>query len=125
MGEHILPRQVLSSTSTICQIFNSEEKKAVVIDENDQEINFPNVTEATLSQYVNINQSGKKYKRVDIYWPMPMLKVIFFIIDLTDFIFKYRSQNLYFNHKGMHRFKAQKVSEGFETLINDSTYVEI
>lgn len=33
MGENMLPREVLSSTSCICRIFNSEQKKAVVIDE--------------------------------------------------------------------------------------------
>ena len=82
MGEHVLPRQVLSSTSTICQIFNSKEKRAVVIDENDQEIPLNDVTEAMLSEYVSVDRSGKntkRYKRVDIYWPLPMLKVTFYI----------------------------------------------
>nr|XP_022303100.1 uncharacterized protein LOC111110782 [Crassostrea virginica]XP_022303101.1 uncharacterized protein LOC111110782 [Crassostrea virginica]XP_022303102.1 uncharacterized protein LOC111110782 [Crassostrea virginica] len=84
MGEHVLPRQVLSSTSTICQIFNSEEKRAVVIDENDQEIHFPDVTEATLSEFVSMDRSGKntkRYKRVDIYWPLPMLKEYATVVD--------------------------------------------
>ena len=82
MGEHVLPRQVLSSTSTICQIFNSEEKRAVVIDENDQEILLDYVTEETLSEFVSVDRSGKntkRYKRVDIYWPLPMLQVTFYI----------------------------------------------
>ena len=82
MGEHVLPRQVLSSTSTICQIFNSEEKRAVVIDENDEEIHFHDVTAATLSKFVSVDRSGKntkRYKRVDIYWPLPMLKVTLYI----------------------------------------------
>ena len=82
MGEHVLPRQILSSTSTICQIFNSEEKKAVVIDENDEELHLDDVKETTLSEFVSVDRSGKntkRYKRVDIYWPLPMLKVTFYI----------------------------------------------
>ena len=90
MGEHVLPRQVLSSTSTICQIFNSKTKKVVVTDENDEEIRFRDVTEATLSQFVSINRSGnnpEKYKRVDIYWPLPMLKVNDFFYHRSLVIF--------------------------------------
>lgn len=78
MGQHVLPRQVLSSTSTICQIFNSEQKRAVVTDENGGKIYLDDVTEETLSKYVCVDRSGEntqRYKTVDIYWPVPMLKV--------------------------------------------------
>lgn len=75
----MLPREVLSSTSCICRIFNSEQKKAVVIDEKGREIEINDVTKKTLSEYVCVDRSEKKsqrYKTVDIYWPVPMLKII-------------------------------------------------
>lgn len=78
MGENILPREVLSSTSCICQIFNSEEKKAVLIDENNRTIEINDVTRESLSKYLCVDRSNRKlqdYKSVDIYWPVPMLKV--------------------------------------------------
>lgn len=84
MGEHVLPRQVLSSTSTICQIFNSEQKRAVVTDENGRKFKLDDVTEETLSQYVCVDRSGEnkqRYKTVDIYWPVPMLKEHATIVD--------------------------------------------
>lgn len=76
--EHLLPEQVLSSSSTICQIFNNEQKKAVVIDEKGNEILIDNVTEETLSEYLCASDSEEtmqRYKRVDIYWPVPILQV--------------------------------------------------
>lgn len=78
MGEHILPREVLSSTSCICQIINSEQKKAVVIDENNRAIVINDVTRESLSKYLCVDRSNRKLKgckSVDIYWPVPMLKV--------------------------------------------------
>lgn len=78
MGEHILPREVLSSTSCICQIFNSEQKKAVVVDESNRTIEINDVTRESLSKYLCVDRSNRKlqgYKSVDIYWPVPMLKV--------------------------------------------------
>lgn len=86
MGEHVLSEEVLSSTSCICRIFNSEQKKAVVKDENGREIEISDVTKKTLSKYVCVDRSEKKsqrYKIVDIYWPVPMLKVtkIFFFLS--------------------------------------------
>lgn len=84
----MLPQEVLSSTSCICQIFNSKQKKAVVIDENGRSIKINDVTKKSLSEYVCFDRSEKKlqrYKSVDIYWPVPMLKVtksFFFIRDL-------------------------------------------
>lgn len=74
----MLPQEVLSSTSCICQIFNSKQKKAVVIDENGRSIKINDVTKKSLSEYVCFDRSEKKlqrYKSVDIYWPVPMLKV--------------------------------------------------
>ncbi|XP_056008217.1 uncharacterized protein LOC125665478 isoform X3 [Ostrea edulis] len=84
MGEHVLPRQVLSSTSTICQIFNSDTKRAEVIKKNGETIVLDDVTEVTLSKYVSVDRSGKsdeRYTRVDVYWPLPMLQEYATIVD--------------------------------------------
>lgn len=75
IGNKILPKGVLQCTSTICHIFNNVEKKAVVIDENDEEIYINDVTLKTLEKYIAFKKSAPKYKRVDIYWPLPILKV--------------------------------------------------
>lgn len=56
----MLPREVLSSTSCICQIINSEQKKAVVIYKDDREIEINDVTRESLSKYVSIDRSEKK-----------------------------------------------------------------
>ncbi|XP_062578136.1 bacterial dynamin-like protein [Saccostrea cucullata] len=84
MGEHVLPRQVLSSTSTICQIFNSTTKRAEVIKTNGEKIFLNDVSEAKLSKYVSVDRSGEsteKYKEVNIYWPLPMLQEHATIVD--------------------------------------------
>lgn len=74
---------MLCSSSTVCQIFNDKQKKAVVIDEEENEIDIVDVTEETLSKYVCAEfseQNMRRYKRVDIYWPVDILKV-----ELEDF----------------------------------------
>lgn len=84
MGEHMLPREILSSTSCICRIFNSEQKKAVVIDESGRKFEINDVRKETLSKYVCIDRSENKtrrYRTVDIYWPVPMLKEYATIVD--------------------------------------------
>lgn len=84
MGEHILPREVLSSTSCICQIINSEQKKAVVIDEDGRKIEINDVTRESLSKYLCVDRSNRKLKgckSVDIYWPVPMLKEYAMFVD--------------------------------------------
>lgn len=84
IGEHILPREVLSSTSCICRIFNSEQKKAVVEDENGRHIEIDDVTRETLTKYVSVDRSERniqRYKTVDIYWPVPMLTVILNVLS--------------------------------------------
>uniref|UniRef100_K1QJ91 Serine/threonine-protein kinase atg1 n=1 Tax=Magallana gigas TaxID=29159 RepID=K1QJ91_MAGGI len=65
-------------------IFNSEQKRAVVTDENGGKIYLDDVTEETLSKYVCVDRSGEntqRYKTVDIYWPIPMLKEHATIVD--------------------------------------------
>lgn len=76
--EHLLPEKILSYSPTIFQIFNNKQKKAVVIDDEGKEIFIDDVTEETLSKYLCARfskQNKHHYKRVDIYWPIPILKV--------------------------------------------------
>lgn len=71
----------MCSSSTVCQIFNDKQKKAVVIDEEENKIDIGDVTEETLSKYLCAKfseQNIRRYKRVDIYWPVDILKVEFF-----------------------------------------------
>lgn len=81
IGSNILPKGVLQCTSTICHIYNNVEKKAVVIDENDREIGIDDVTLATLEKYIVFKKSAPNYKRVNIYWPLPMLKDFALFVD--------------------------------------------
>ena len=61
---------------------------------DDKEIHLNDVTETTLSQFINVDRTGKNkenYKRVDIYWPLPMLKVnplfkIYIVLRLKAFL---------------------------------------
>lgn len=79
--EHLLPEKVMCSSSTVCQIFNDKQKKAVVIDEEENKIDIDDVTKETLSKYLCAKfseQNIRRYKRVDIYWPVDILKVEFF-----------------------------------------------
>lgn len=75
--EDLLPCGVLSSSSTITQIFNSEGKYATIVcDGKPSRIN--NVTKKILKDIVSVKQSEENmrcYERVDIFWPVPMLKV--------------------------------------------------
>lgn len=81
IGSNILPKGVLQCTSTICHIYNNVEKKAVVIDENDREICINDVTLETLEKYIVFKKSSPNYKRVNIYWPLPMLKDFALLVD--------------------------------------------
>lgn len=75
--EDLLPCGVLSSTSTITRIFNSEGKNATIVGDG-QRYHINNVTKKVLKDIVSVKQSEqnmRRYERVDIFWPVPMLKV--------------------------------------------------
>lgn len=75
--EDLLPCRVLSSTSTITRIFNSEGKNATIVGDG-QRYHINNVTKKVLKDIVSVKQSEqnmRRYERVDIFWPVPMLKV--------------------------------------------------
>lgn len=74
----LLPCEVLSTSTAITKLFNSKEKKAKVTDENGKQIQINNPTMETLNQYIARDlseQNTKRYKSVDISWPVPLLKV--------------------------------------------------
>lgn len=80
IGDNILPKNMFQCTSTICEIYNSVEKRAVIIDEKGSEICLNDVTSTTLSEYITFdendeNETPSSYKKVDIYWPLNRLKV--------------------------------------------------
>lgn len=86
IGEKVLPEHLLSSTACICQIFNSVEKKAIAIKEDESQIPIEVVTDEKLKEYVCVERSGQNKqltcsKRVDIFWPIPMLKERAILID--------------------------------------------
>lgn len=86
IGEKVLPEHLLSSTACICQIFNSVEKKAIAIKEDESQIPIDVVTDEKLKEYVCVEKSGQNKqltcsKRVDIFWPIPMLKVKQFCVS--------------------------------------------
>lgn len=86
IGEKVLPEHLLSSTGCICQIFNSVEKRAIAIKEKGSPTTITEVTDKKLMEYVCVERFGQNRqsscsKRVDIFWPIPMLKEHAIIID--------------------------------------------
>ncbi|XP_052682877.1 uncharacterized protein LOC128163345 [Crassostrea angulata] len=74
------------STGCICQIFNSVEKRAIAIKEKGFPTTITEVTDKKLMEYVCVERFGQNRqsscsKRVDIFWPIPMLKEHAIIID--------------------------------------------
>ncbi|XP_045191365.2 uncharacterized protein LOC123548286 isoform X2 [Mercenaria mercenaria] len=92
IGTDVLPYSLLSNTSAICQIHNSEKKKFKVVRENDESETFDVVGDgsaaekdliAKLTPYVGRSGyvTGNKIKHVDIYWPVPMIREHVTIVD--------------------------------------------
>lgn len=86
IGERVLPEHLLSSTACICQIYNSVKKQAIAIDEKGNRTSIDEVTDDKLIKYVCVKKSSQNTqsscsKRVDIFWPLPMLKEHAIIID--------------------------------------------
>lgn len=84
IAKDLLPCEVLSTSTAITKLFNSKEKKAKVTEENGKQIQINNPTLETLNQYIAGDQSEqnpKRYKSVDISWPVPLLKDHACIVD--------------------------------------------
>ena len=81
LGSEVLPHSILSSTSTICQLRNSPQARAEVFTRHgklepilfDMESDIAEQRE-WLQKYVT-DRTDAEYKCIDIYWPLPMLKV--------------------------------------------------
>ncbi|XP_019636110.1 PREDICTED: uncharacterized protein LOC109478781 isoform X1 [Branchiostoma belcheri] len=96
LGENILPATLLSTTSVICEIKYGRRKKAVIhLNEPDPKTgsmvhNLPldGPTEVDLkriSQYIHAKgearDTASNCKKVEIYWPLPLLEGGIFIVD--------------------------------------------
>lgn len=78
IAEDLLPFGVLKTSVTITNIYNSKEKKAIVTKENGEQIHIDNPTRKMLKEYIagkKSEQNARKYKSVDIFMPVPLLKV--------------------------------------------------
>lgn len=81
MGKDILPSQLLSCTTTICRLRNSDTVGIAVTDEDDKKINIDvNYVDdkdfrLQLKKYVSRTSDQENYKYVDISLPLPLLKV--------------------------------------------------
>jgi len=99
LGEELLPYSVLCATSTICELKYGEERRIVVhFKDKDPETGlpikeFPLKTESSeqsylsqISTYVHVKsdrEKGSLYKKVEIFWPHQLLKVIVNDVTLT------------------------------------------
>ncbi|CAC5401885.1 unnamed protein product [Mytilus coruscus] len=87
LGKDILPSQLLSCTTTICRLRNSENVGIAVTDEDDKKINIDvNYVDdkdfrLQLKKYVSRTSDHENYKYVDISLPIPLLKSHTLIID--------------------------------------------
>ncbi|XP_063422214.1 uncharacterized protein LOC134706836 [Mytilus trossulus] len=87
LGSDVLPHSLLTCTTTICRLWNKEEKAVLVTDADDEvtRLHLPKDMEAALMKeklqnYVS-DASQNKYKFVDIHWPIPILKRQAIIVD--------------------------------------------
>ncbi|VDI70011.1 Hypothetical predicted protein [Mytilus galloprovincialis] len=87
LGKDILPSQLLSCTTTICRLRNSDTVGIAVTDEDDKKINIDvNYVDdkdfrLQLKKYVSRTSDQENYKYVDISLPLPLLKSNTLIID--------------------------------------------
>ncbi|CAG2212767.1 unnamed protein product [Mytilus edulis] len=87
LGKDILPSQLLSCTTTICRLRNSDTVGIAVTDEDDKKINIDvNYVDdkdfrLQLKKYVSRTSDQENYKYVDISLPLPLLKSHTLIID--------------------------------------------
>ncbi|XP_063419671.1 uncharacterized protein LOC134704820 [Mytilus trossulus] len=87
LGKDILPSQLLSCTTTICRLRNSEKVGIAVTDEDDKKINIDvdyvddKNLRSQLKKYVSRTSDQENYKYVDISLPIPLLKSHTLIID--------------------------------------------
>ncbi|KAK3584085.1 hypothetical protein CHS0354_024193 [Potamilus streckersoni] len=86
----LLPHSLLCATSTICRLHNSQEKKFIYF-ENEQQASRPETLDgaatcedlqAKLAPFVSSRERSKeKHSYVDIFWPIPMIQDPIIIVD--------------------------------------------
>jgi len=84
LGFDLLPTSVLACTSVVCRLRTSQMRKADIIDVNDkivETIKMENKDEKKFKNDLKVficpekNRDEHQVKYVDIYWPIPFLRV--------------------------------------------------
>lgn len=82
IGRSILPVKMLSCTSTICKIWNSEQREIVFTNKQDEKEthsfsldNYEDKMKVLLTDNVGKGSANKEWTCVDIYIPVPLLEV--------------------------------------------------
>ncbi|CAC5365948.1 unnamed protein product [Mytilus coruscus] len=88
IGRSILPVRMLSCTSTICKIWNSEQRKIVFTNMQDEKEthsfsldDYEDKMKVLLTDNVGKGSEVKEWKFVDIYIPVPLLENTITIVD--------------------------------------------
>ncbi|CAG2217642.1 unnamed protein product [Mytilus edulis] len=88
IGRSILPIKLLSCTSTICKIWNSEQRKIIFTNMQDEKEvhvfdmdDYEDKMKVLLSENVVKGSSDNEWKYVDIYFPVPLLENNITIVD--------------------------------------------
>ncbi|KAL3873890.1 hypothetical protein ACJMK2_036969 [Sinanodonta woodiana] len=86
LGEKILPSALLHTTSCICRLHNSSDKKIYYADK-DETVHLTSDDPTKIEQaLLNIigpkqNNTAKSLRVVDIYWPIPLLQEDVIVVD--------------------------------------------
>ena len=102
LGEELLPYSVLSTTSTICELRYGEQRRVVAhFKDKDPKTGLPTKSfdlveppEGSseqsylqkISPYVHVKsdrEKGSMYKKIEIFWPHQLLKVIMFVSSIS------------------------------------------
>ncbi|XP_066299950.1 bacterial dynamin-like protein [Branchiostoma lanceolatum] len=87
LGEDVLPQSLLSTTHVICELKRGTRKRVVVHSlDGDDDIQFDLVgseenQKREISKYIYSKEKVPKYKKVEIFWPSPILHEGIFLVD--------------------------------------------
>ena len=112
LGEELLPYSVLCTTSTICELRYGDQRRIVAhFRDKDPETGLP-IKEVPLkaatseqsyleqiSPYVQVKsdrEKGSLYKKVELFWPHQLLKVLISDVTLNkSYLISYKSKTKY------------------------------
>ncbi|XP_078593959.1 uncharacterized protein LOC144871882 [Branchiostoma floridae x Branchiostoma japonicum] len=87
LGEDVLPQSLLSTTHVICEL-KRDTRKYVVVHSRDGDCDIEFDLEGSvedqkrqLSKYICSREKIPKYKKVEIFWPSPILHDRIFLVD--------------------------------------------